>query len=248
MSTIYILWLRQLKKYTRSRARVIAQLAQPLLFLVAFGFGFGPVFQRAGNGDYIQYLAAGIIAQSILFTAAFTGAELIWDKQIGFLKETMVAPVARWKIMLGRTLGGATVACVQGIMAFLLTLLVGFRPASLLMLPAALLFAFLIALFFTSLGTAIGSAVNDIQGFQLTMNFLIMPIFFLSGALYPLDGLPPGLQAVTNINPLAYGIDGIRQSLLRTSHFGAPTDYLVLGFATVAVFGLGSYLFRKIRI
>lgn len=248
MSTIYILWLRQLKKYTRSRARVIAQLAQPLLFLVAFGFGFGPVFQRAGNGNYIQYLAAGIIAQSILFTAAFTGAELIWDKQIGFLKETMVAPVARWKIMLGRTLGGATVACVQGIMAFLLTLLVGFRPASLLMLPAALLFAFLIALFFTSLGTAIGSAVNDIQGFQLTMNFLIMPIFFLSGALYPLDGLPPGLQAVTTINPLAYGIDGIRQSLLRTSHFGAPTDYLVLGLATVAVFGLGSYLFRKIRI
>jgi ABC-2 type transport system permease protein len=248
MSTIYILWLRQLKKYSRSRARVIAQLAQPLLFLVAFGFGFGPVFQRAGNGDYIQYLASGIIAQSILFTAAFTGAELIWDKQIGFLKETLVAPVPRWQIMLGRTLGGATVSCIQGIMAFLLTLLVGFRPTSIVMLPAGLLFSFMIALFFTALGTAIGSVVNDIQGFQLTMNFLIMPIFFLSGALFPLDGLPAGLKVVTNFNPLAYGIDGIRGVLVNTSHFGVPTDYLVLGLATLAVFGIGNYLFRKIQI
>ncbi len=248
MSTIYILWLRQLKKYSRSKARVVAQLAQPLLFLVAFGFGFGPVFQRAGHGDYIQFLASGIIAQSILFTAAFTGAELIWDKQIGFLKETLVAPVPRWKIMLGRTLGGATVASLQGIMAFLLTLLVGFRPASLLMLPSALLFAFLIALFFTALGTAIGAKVNDIQGFQLTMNFIIMPLFFLSGALFPLDGLPAGLKVVTTINPLAYGIDGMRAALISASHFGVPTDYLVLGSVSIAVFALGSYLFRKIQI
>lgn len=248
MSTVYILWLRQLKKYSRSRARVIAQLAQPVLFLVAFGFGFGPVFERAGNGDYIQYLASGIIAQSILFTAAFTGAELIWDKQIGFLKETLVAPVPRWKIMLGRTLGGATVASLQGVIAFLLTLIVGFRPESLLMLPLGLLFAFLIALFFTALGTAIGSAVNDIQGFQLTMNFLIMPIFFLSGALFPLDGLPAGLKAATTVNPLSYGIDGIRGALIDASHFGLSIDYLVLGLATLAAFALGSYLFRKIQI
>lgn len=248
MSTIYILWLRQVKKYSRSRARVIAQLVQPLLFLVAFGFGFGPVFQNAGNGDYIQYLASGIIAQSILFTAAFTGAELIWDKQIGFLKETLVAPVPRWKIMLGRTLGGATVASIQGLIAFLLTLLVGFRPASLMMLPAGLLFAFLIALFFTSLGTAIGSTVNDMQGFQLTMNFIIMPIFFLSGAFFPLDGLPSGLKLVTEFNPLAYGIDGIRGALINASHFGVPADYMVLGLAALASFGIGSYLFGKIRI
>ena len=248
MSTIYILWLRQLKKYSRSRARVVAQLVQPLLFLIAFGFGFGPVFERAGNGSYIQYLASGIIAQSILFTAAFTGAELIWDKQIGFLKETLVAPVPRWKIMLGRTLGGATVSSIQGVIAFLLTLMVGFRPTSILMLPAGLLFAFLIALFFTSLGTAIGSMVNDMQGFQLTMNFLIMPIFFLSGALFPLDGLPAGLKAATSFNPLAYGIDGIRGALISTSHFGVPADYLVLGLATLAVFGIGSYLFGKIQI
>ena len=248
MSTIYILWLRQLKKYIRSRARVVAQLAQPLLFLVAFGFGFGPVFQRAGNGDYIQFLASGIIAQSVLFTAAFTGAELIWDKQIGFLKETLVAPVPRWQIMLGRTLGGATVATVQGLLAFLLTLLVGFRPVSLAMLPAALLFIFLIALFFTALGTAIGSKVNDIQGFQLTMNFLIMPIFFLSGALFPLEGLPAALKAVTSFNPLAYGVDGIRSALIGVTHFGMPLDYLVLGGITAIVFWIGSTLFGRIQI
>jgi ABC-2 type transport system permease protein len=248
MSTIYILWLRQLKKYIRSRARVVAQLAQPLLFLVALGFGFGPVYQRAGNGDYIQFLASGIIAQTVLFMAAFTGAELIWDKQIGFLKETLVAPVPRWKIMLGRTLGSATVATVQGLLAFLLTLLVGFRPVSLAMIPGALLFIFLIALFFTALGTAMGSKVNDMQGFQLTMNFLIMPIFFLSGALFPLDGLPAALKIVTTFNPLAYGVDGLRGALMGASHFGMTTDYLVLGGITALVFWIGSYLFGRIQI
>ena len=129
-----------------------------------------------------QFLAPGVIAMSILFTAMFSGIEVIWDRQFGFLKETLVAPVSRLDIMVGRTLGGATVSVLQGIIVLAITLLIGFRPTSLLLLPASLAFMVLIGVFFTALGTAIASKLQDMQGFQLIMNFLIMPIFFLSGA------------------------------------------------------------------
>ena len=145
MSTIYILWLRQIKRYLRSRARIFGSLGQPLLFLLALGFGLGPVFQKAGQGSYINFLAPGVIAMGILFTAVFSGIEIIWDRQFGFLKETLVAPVSRIEIVLGRTLGGATVATAQGIIVFLLSLFIGFRPQRFETLPAALLFMFLIA-------------------------------------------------------------------------------------------------------
>src|SRR5476651_2066921 len=128
MQTVYILWLRQLKRYKRSRSRIVGSLGQPALFLVALGFGFGPIFQKAGGGNYIDFLAPGVIAQWILFTAVFSGIELIWDRQFGFLKETLVAPVSRFEIMIGRTLGGATIATLQGMIVFVLTLLIGFRP------------------------------------------------------------------------------------------------------------------------
>jgi ABC-2 type transport system permease protein len=185
MTIIYALWLRQLKRYVRSRARVIASLGQPLLFLFGFGFGFAPVFQKAGQGNYIQFLAPGVIAMTILFTSIFSGIELIFDRQFGFLKEMLVAPVSRATIMVGRTLGGATVSLIQGLVVAAICLIAGFRPA-LSALPAALLFMVLIAIMFTALGTAIASVLSDFQGFQLVMNFLVMPIFFLSGALFPL--------------------------------------------------------------
>lgn len=248
MNTIYILWLRQVKKYFRSRSRIIGSLGQPILFLVAFGFGFGSIYQRAGAGNYIQYLAPGIIAMSILFTSIFSGIEIIWDRQFGFLKETMVAPVSRFEIMFGRTLGGATVALIQGTIVFLLTLIVGFRPSSISMLPLGFVFAFLIAVLFTSLGTAIASKLEDMQGFQLIMNFLVMPVFFLSGALYPLNGLPKAMEIITRIDPLTYGIDGLRASLINVSRFGMTTDLLILAVLTVLLLIIGSYLFSKIQI
>ena len=222
MSTIYILWLRQIKKYFRARSRIIGALGQPLLFLLAFGFGFGQIFQQAGQGNYIQFLGPGIIMMSVLFTAVFSGIDLIWDRQFGFLKETMVAPVPRWQIMLGKTLGGATVAAFQGLIVFVLTLIVGFRPHNLLMLPVAALFVFLVAILFTSLGVAIASRIEDMQGFQLIMNFLVMPIFFLSGALFPLQGLPTAMEVIIKIDPLTYGIDGLRGALINTSTLESP--------------------------
>src|SRR5579872_1734931 len=130
MSAIYILWLRQLKRYGRSRPRIIAALGQPLLFLLGLGFGFGPIFQRAGQGNYIQFIAPGVIGMTVMFTSVFSGIELIWDRQFGFLKETLVAPVPRTIIMAGRTLGGATTAILQGVIVILICLAIGFRPTS----------------------------------------------------------------------------------------------------------------------
>lgn len=248
LSTIYILWLRQIKRYIRSKARIVGSLGQPLLFLVALGFGFGPIFQKAGGGNYIQFLAPGIIAMSILFTSVFTGIEIIWDKQFGFLKETLVAPVSRIEIMLGRTLGGATVAVLQGIIVLAISMLVGFRPEISAKLLLAFFFMFLISLLFTAVGTVIASRLEDMQGFQLIMNFLVMPIFFLSGALFPLKGLPTGILAVASVNPLAYGIDGLRGTLVNGVHFGFIPDLAVLGGLTLVLLAVGGYLFSKIEV
>ncbi len=247
MSTVYILWLRQVKKYLRSRSRIIGSLGQPLLFLLAFGFGFGAIFQRAGAGNYIQFLAPGIIMMSVLFTAVFSGIDLIWDRQFGFLKETMVAPVSRFEIMLGKTVGGATVAGIQGTIVFVLTLFVGFRPDNPAMLPVAALFVFLVAILFTSLGIAIASTLHDMQGFQLIINFLVMPIFFLSGALFPLQGLPPVMDIITRVDPLTYGVDGLRSTLISAGHFGMAVDLLVIIVIAAVLLGAGSYLFERIE-
>src|SRR5580765_5212617 len=171
MNAIYILWLREVKKYTRSRAQIVASLGQPLLYLLVLGFGLGPVFQKAGHGSYLQFVAPGVIGMTVLFTSVFSGIALLFDRQFGFLKETLVAPVPRLQIMIGRTLGGATIAMLQGCMVLVICLIAGFRPANALTLPEAVLFMVLICIVFAALGTAIGSTLQNMQGFQLIMNF-----------------------------------------------------------------------------
>lgn len=248
MDVVYVLWLRQVKRYARSRARIIGSLGQPLLFLIGLGFGLGPVFQKAGQGNYIQFLAPGVIAMTVLFTSVFSGIELIWDRQFGFLKETLVAPVSRLTIMIGRVLGGATVAVGQGLIVVAFCLLAGFRFSGLGALPLALFYMALIALLFTALGTAIASAMSDFQGFQLIMNFLVMPTFFLSGALFPLGDAPWVLKALARINPLSYGVDGLRGALGGVAYFQAATDIAVLASVTAGLLFLGGFLFSRIEL
>jgi len=167
MNAVFILWLRQLKRYFRSRSRMIGGLGQPILFLLALGFGLGPTFARAGHGDYVQFLAPGIVTMGILSIAVFSGVEIIWDRQFGFLKETLVAPVPRLEIVLGRTLGGATIALIQGSIVFLVCLVAGFRPADPLLLPLALLFMVLIAIMCTArLAPSSGRCCRTCRGFS----------------------------------------------------------------------------------
>ncbi|MFL6227283.1 MAG: ABC transporter permease [Pyrinomonadaceae bacterium] len=248
MRVIYILWLREVKKYLRSRTQMIASLGSPLMYLGVLGFGLGPVFQRAGEGNYLQFMAPGVIGMTVLFTSMFSGIALLWDRQFGFLKETLVAPVPRLWIMVGRTLGGATVAMLQGLLIFLVSLVAGFRPVGLLGLPTAILVMMLTAVVFAALGTTLGSSLKDMQGFQLIMNFMVMPIFFLSGALYPLANLPKVLAALTRIDPLTYGVDGMRGALTGLTHFGVSFDLVALAVVAALLLGLGAWRFSKIEI
>lgn len=248
MAVIYMLWLRQIKRYSRSRSRIIGSLGQPLMFLLSLGFGFGPVFQRAGQGNYIQFLAPGVIAMAVFFPGMFNGMDLIWDRQFGFLKETLVAPVPRVTIMIGRTLGGATTSLMQGLIVVVACLIVGFRPNSLTAVASGLVFMMLIAVMSTALGTAIASVLSDVQGFQMIMNFLAMPMFFLSGALFPLRGLPKALDFIARIDPLSYGVDGLRSSMTGLAHFGPTTDFSVLSVLSLVLLVGGSQLFSKIQV
>ena len=185
---------------------------------------------------------------SILFSSVFSGIEIIWDRQFGFLKETLVAPVSRFSIMLGRTLGGATVATIQGVIVFGISLLAGFRPVHWMLVPAALPVMLLIALLFTALGTGIASLLEDMQGFQLIVNFLIMPIFFLSGALFPMQGLPKVMAVIAACDPLSYGVDALRALLIGTAHSGLAGNVSILACIALALLGIGSYLFSRIQV
>jgi len=248
MNAIYILWIRQLKRFIRKKASLVGALGQPLIFLIAFGFGLSPVFERAGAGNYIQFISPGIIAMTVMFSAVFSGVEVIWDKQFGFLKETFVAPVSRLQIFIGKTLGGATVAFIQGILVFFIALIIGFRPVSLQMLPLAIFFLALIAIFFSAFGTAIAARLEDMQSFPIIINFVIQPLFYLSGALFPLQGLPVVLRWITSINPLSYGIDGLRYALSGDMVVAPLMAGSVLIGMIAVVTAIGVYQFSRIEL
>jgi len=248
MAVVFALWLREVKRYLRSRAQVLASLGQPLMYLLVLGFGLGPVFEKAGQGDYLQFVAPGVVGMTILFTSIFSGVGLLWDRQFGFLKETLVAPVPRIQIMIGRTLGGATTATIQGTLVLIVCLIAGFRPHDFGGVLLGFLFMALIAVVFAALGTIIGSGLKDMQGFQLVMNFLVIPIFFLSGALYPLSNLPPALVVATRLDPLSYGVDGLRGAFIDQSHFGVATDLAVLGVLAALFLALGARAFSRIHV
>jgi ABC-2 type transport system permease protein len=248
MNAIYILWLRELKRFLRSRVQIVIALAQPSMYLLALGFGFGPVFQKAGAGSYLQFMAPGVIGMTVLFSSIFSGIAMLWDRQFGFLKETLVAPVPRLYIMIGRTLGGATVAMIQGLLFLIVCLIAGFRPHHWLAIPFAFFFVAMIAITFAALGTTMGSVVKDMQGFQLIMNFMVMPMFFLSGALYPLKDLGRILTVITHIDPLSYGVDGLRGALIEQWTFSFRLDIAFLACVAAIFLITGAYLFSRIEI
>ena len=238
-----------MKRYVRSKSRIIGSLGMPLFFLLVLGFGLNSVVRIPGTGQgYMGFIVPGIISMSVLFTSVFSGIQIIWDKQFGFLKETLVAPVSRMEIMLGQTLGGATTACIQGFLILALSLLMGLNIASVSGVLIASVFMVLIGLSFTAFGIAIASKMEDMQGFQLIMNFVIFPIFGLSGALFPIDSLPSWVRSLTLLDPLTYGVEGIRYGLAGTSQLNPFVGLLVLASFTVFMVVVGAVLFRKINI
>ncbi len=248
LDVIYILWLRQMKRYFRSRSRVLGAIGQPLLFLLALGYGLGSVYKRAGQGDYLQFLVPGIIVQTLLFSGVFWGIQILFDKRFGFLKEMLVAPVSRLKILLGNALGGATISLIQALLVFLASIALGFRPHYWAYLPLAFLIITLLSVTLTSFGAGIASMVEDFQGFQSINNFLIFPLFFLSSALYPLTNVPHWLKILAEINPLSYAVDALRYSLIHQSHFGIGKDLIIVAISFVACIAFAVNRFDRIQV
>ncbi len=241
---IYTIWLRELKRYTRERSRLITSFVTPMLWLVIFGIGIGRTLgpggmssiARVSGYSYQAFIFPGIIGQTLLFTAIWSGISVIWDREFGFLKEILVAPISRTSIVLGKAIGGATSAFLQGLLLLPFSFMVGITltPFSLL---ACLPVMFLIALGLVTIGLALAARIESLEGFNMIMSFVIMPMFFLSGALFPLgDDLPGWLKILTYLDPLTYGVDALRYILLGASSFSIYVDVLVLiGFTTLII-------------
>ena len=248
MEIIYIMALRQMKLFYRSRPRVMGSIAQPTLFLLALGLGFGPVFEQAGGVDYVQYLTPGIVGMSLLFGSMMNGMSLIWDKQFGFLKETLVAPVSRIKILVGRCLGGAITSILQGIIVFTLSyLLMGYQVSHLASIPLFISVMLLIALLFSLLGTVIAAKVDDMEAFPTVTNFLILPMFFLSGAIFPISNLPSFIITITRFNPMTYGVNLLRGAMDFQLTPASVGDVSLLIILLLLLLFVGNSVFQKIE-
>jgi ABC-2 type transport system permease protein len=247
-TAVYVMWLREMKRFVRAKSRIIGSLIMPLFFLAFLGLGFNrmAIPGISGQGvNYIRFLVPGIIGMTLLFSSTMQGLSVLWDKEFGFLKEIMVAPVSRVSLVLGRIAGGITTALIQSLLILLISVIMGFRASG----PASFLFAFLfmvlIGFTFIGLGLIFASKMKDMQGFGIVMNFIIFPLFFLSGALYPLGNLPWFVRALSYIDPLTFGIDGLRGSLIKVSSLPIVLDLaIMIGFSLVMVF-LGAYFFEK---
>jgi ABC-2 type transport system permease protein len=227
LRAIYMIWRRDVIRFWRDRTRVIGALVQPLLFLVILGTGLSSALRGAGGGsfrgglDYTTFIYPGIIGMAVLFSSIFSGMSIIWDRDFGFLKEVLVAPIDRSAVAIGKTLGGATQAFLQGMVLLVLAPFVGVKLTPLAVLELVVLI-FCLAFALSAVGVAIASRMRSMMGFQFVLNFLVQPAFFLSGALFPLAGLPAWMTALTRVDPLSYGVDPIRRVVLGSSGVPGP--------------------------
>ena len=250
---IYIMWLRQMKRFIRSRSRLISTIVQPLFFLVILGSGLRSAVMPGMMGDdYLAFLAPGIIAMAILFSSIFTGISVLWDKQFGFLQEVLVAPVSRFSIIIGRTLGGATTALSQGFIILFIAFILGIPIAGISGLLLTIAFMILLAFTAVGFGLVLASKMENFQGFQIVMNLIIMPLLFISSAFFPIASNPdiPNIIAkLSFFNPLFYVVDGIRGSLTGINNVVNPIiDFVIVLVICIFMLGLGSYLFSKSEV
>ncbi len=212
LRAIYAIWLREIVRFKSERTRVVSAFAQPLIYLAVMGTGLGATFriiQAPPHFSYVAFMYPGILGMTVLFTALFSAISVIWDREFGFLREILVAPISRASIVLGKVLGGATVATFQGMVLLVLAPVVGV-PLGAIQIVELTLIMFLAASALTSLGLTIASRMSSMEGFQVVMNFLVIPMWLLSGAFFPLRGLPAWMAVLTRIDPLTYTVDALR--------------------------------------
>jgi len=245
---IYTMWLRQIKRFLRVKSRVASSILMPFLFLAFLGLplSFIPGL-KIGEMNYLDFLAPGIVGMTLLFAGTISGVSVIWDKEFGFLKEVLVAPVNRFSIILGRSLGGMTIALVQALIIVAIAMAMGVKISGISGFFLSIVFMILTCATFTGLGLIIAAKLADTQGFMSIMNLVIMPIFFLSGAFFPLQSMPAGIKYIMYINPLTYGVDGLRGALVGGAAFPLWLDFAVLLVLSIVLAGLGAYLFSKME-
>jgi ABC-2 type transport system permease protein len=249
INTVYTMWLREMLRFWRSKSRIIGALATPLFFLVVLGAGFSSSFQLRGGGTFNKsYLAPGLIGMAVLFSSLMGGVSIIWDREFGFLKEILIAPVSRFFVALGKAVGGVTTAMIQGILIMIIAWLIGVEYVSILGVLASILIMFISGIGFIGLGIALASIIDSHEGYQMVMSFLTMPLVLLSGAFFPISNLPEWLKAFVYANPLTYGVEALRWCLLGNSAIPISLSIIVLLLFAFAMIALGGKLFGKMRV
>ena len=248
---VYIIWLRDLKRHFRDRARIIGSLATPIIFIFILGQGLGSTIGQnlpvaAGSIDYKTFMFPGILGMTVLFAGVFASVSIVWDREFGFLKEMLVAPVPSWSIALGKVISGATIASFQGCIMLLLAPFAGVKlsPVIVLELIPTL---FLVACSMTGLGVLVASRLKSMQGFQMIMNFIMMPMFFISGAMFPLANAPAWMDMLAKIDPLTYGVDALRGIMLSDlpSRYALTTDIGLIALLSVAMLVIAISAFSR---
>jgi len=243
---VYVIWLRELKRYWVDKARIFSSLAQPLMFLFILGTGLSSAFKGAGSGFGIDFIFPGIVGMTILFTAIFSAVSIVWDREFGFLKEVLVAPVSRTAVAIGKALGGASVAMIQGTLILLLAPVIGVN-LTLFTIIKMWIYMFLIAFSITSLGLIPAVKMRTMEGFQMVMNFFLFPMFLLSGALFPIRNLPKWLSFLVKVNPLTYGVDLLRQTVIgpKVAVFNPYVDLLFITVFGAVSISIAVVMFRR---
>ena len=248
---IYTMWLREMKRFLRVKARVVGSLLMPIFFLAFLGLpmSFIPARQIPGleGVGYLDFLAPGIVGMTLLFAGTMSGASVIWDKEFGFLKEVLVAPVNRFSVILGRSLGGMTTAIIQALIIVGIAVAMGVKLASVPGFFLAILVMILTCATFTGFGLIIATKLGNLEGFMAIMNLIVFPIFLLSGALFPIQSMPSWLRYIMYIDPLTYGVDGLRGTLIGVNAFPLWLDFTVLIILCLALATLGAYFFSKME-
>lgn len=247
LEVIYGIWLRDVKKFWRERSRLLGGIARPILWLLILGSSLRPVVNNTnltGGHDYTQYIFPGVIALTLIFAAMQSAMSIIWDREFGFLKEVLAAPVSRLSIILGKILGGATQATLQGLITLAFAPLIGLTLNPLMILEL-LVIMFMVSFALTALGVVIASRMSSFEGFGTVSNFIVMPMYFLSGAIYPTSSAPDWMKPLIAINPLSYGVDALRHITIDTGVFAFAFDIGFLVVFTVVVCAICIPLFKR---
>ncbi len=251
LRTIWMIWVREILRFRRSPARVVSSLAQPFLFLFVFGIGLSPLFREQGAAtfDYKKFLFPGVVAMSVLFSAVFSAISIVWDREFGFLREMLVAPVSRTSLVVGKAIGGGTVAVFQGVIIVAAAPIIGVSLSPIVIVKLLGLMT-LLAFALTAFGIVIASRMQRMEAFQVVMSLVVNPMFFLSGAMFPLNNLPGWLAAITRLNPMTYAVDAMRRVLATSGalqesggqagiRFGNWEMPIMAEIAVVAALGVG---------